>query len=435
MMPEVSVASPWLEVIESMSVSEQVGFLQTVLNQFDRAAARLNLDPGLREVLRHCKREFIVNFPVRMDDGTVRVFTGYRVQHSLARGPAKGGIRYHPDVTLDEARALAILMTWKCAVVRLPFGGAKGAVACNPSTLSSGEIERLTRRFTAELEPVIGPDSDIPAPDMGTGAREMAWMMDTYSMHRGYSVPAIVTGKPIEIGGSEGRQEATGHGVAFCVGEGAQRIGLSWPKVRVAIQGFGNVGSATARWLSRAGCAIVGISDLSGGVYRRDGLDLNSLTRYVQEHGKIAGFPGGAAIDNSQLLTCDCDVLVPAAMEGQIGEHNAARIQAKLIVEGANGPIDTNGDRVLSERGVTIMPDVLANAGGVTVSYFEWVQGREEFFWSEAEVWERLDKIMSRAFADVWDTAQTHQTALRDAALLLAVDRVAEAVHLRGLYP
>ncbi len=418
-----------------MSVAERASFLDTVLAQFDRAAARLNLDPGLREVLRHCKREFTVNFPVRMDDGEVRVFTGHRVQHSQARGPSKGGIRYHPSVTLDEARALAILMTWKCAVVRLPFGGAKGAVACDPSSLSTAEIERLTRRFTAELEPIIGPDSDIPAPDMGTGAREMAWMMDTYSMHRGYSVPAIVTGKPIEIGGSEGRQEATGHGVALCVFEGARRLGMPWPKVRVAVQGFGNVGSATARRLTAMGCSIVAVSDLSGGIYRRDGLDLSTLTRYVQEHGRVAGFSGGEGIDNAGVLTCDCDVLVPAAMERQLSEHNAAKVRARLIVEGANGPTDAVADRIFADRGIVVVPDILANAGGVTVSYFEWVQGRESFFWSEEEVWQRLDAILTRSFADIWDKAQTEQSSLREAALLLAVDRVARAVQLRGLYP
>ena len=333
-----------------MAVAERASFLETVLDQFDRAAARLNLDRGLAAMLRHCKREFTVNFPVRMDDGEVRIFTGHRVQHSQARGPSKGGIRYHPDVTLDEARALAILMTWKCAVVHLPFGGAKGAVACNPSTLSSGEIERLTRRFTAELEPIIGPDSDIPAPDMGTGAREMAWIMDTYSIHRGYSVPAIVTGKPIEIGGSEGRREATGHGVALCVEEAARRMGLPWPSIRVAIQGFGNVGSAAARRLSRMGCQIVAVSDVNGGVFRRDGLDVSSLSRHVEEHAQVAGFPGASAIGNDELLACDCDVLIPAAMEQQLSELNAAKVKAKLIVEGANGPADSIADRIFADR-------------------------------------------------------------------------------------
>jgi glutamate dehydrogenase (NAD(P)+) len=418
-----------------MAVAERQGFYETVLAQFDQAAERLNLDHGTREILRHCKREFTVNFPVRLDNGDVRVFTGHRVQHSQARGPAKGGIRYHPAVAIDEARALAILMTWKCAVVRLPFGGAKGAVACDPGQLSVGEIERLTRRFTAELEPIIGPDSDIPAPDMGTGAREMAWMMDTYSMHRGYSVPAVVTGKPIDLGGSEGRLEATGHGVALCVAEAATRLNLPWPGARVAVQGFGNVGGVTARHLAAIGCRVVAISDVSGGAYRVDGLDVGNLTRYVQEHGHIAGFPGGEAIDNASLLTVDCDVLVPAAMEQQILVSNADQVRARLIVEGANGPIDAAADTLLAARGVAVVPDILANAGGVTVSYFEWVQGREAFFWSEKEVWDRLDAILTRAFDDIWRMAQTEQTTLRDAALLLAVDRVAKAIQLRGLYP
>jgi glutamate dehydrogenase (NAD(P)+) len=326
-------------------------------------------------------------------------------------------------------------MSWKCAVVRLPFGGAKGVVACDPASMSAGEIERLTRRFTAELEPVIGPDSDIPAPDMGTGAREMAWIMDTYSMHRGYSVPAVVTGKPIDIGGSEGRLEATGRGVALCVAEGAQRIGLPWPNVRVAVQGFGNVGGVTARRLAELGCRVVAVGDLSGGVYRRDGLDVGLLTRHVQEHGRIAGFPGAEPIGATDVLSVDCEVLVPAALEQQIVAGNAGQVRARLIVEGANGPIDGPADQILAERGVTIVPDVLANAGGVTVSYFEWVQDRESFFWTEQEIYQRLEAIMRRAFDDVWQTSQTHQTSLRDAALLLAVDRVARAVQLRGLYP
>jgi glutamate dehydrogenase (NAD(P)+) len=418
-----------------VSVTQSAGFLETVLNQFDRAAVRLGLPPGLRAGLRACKRELTVNFPVRMDNGEIQIFTGYRVQHNQARGPAKGGIRYHPTVTLDEARALAMLMTWKCAVVRLPFGGAKGAVACNPARLSAGEVERVTRRFTAELEPIIGPDSDIPAPDLGTGAREMAWMMDTFSMHRGYSVPTVVTGKPLDVGGSEGRQEATGHGVALCVAEGAQRLGMSWPNVRIAVQGFGNVGGVAARRLAAMGCTVIAITDQSGGVYNPDGLDLKNLTRYKEEHGRISGFPGGLPIDNASLLTLKCDILVPAAIEQQILAYNAPQVQAKLIVEGANGPIDSIADQILNERGVTIVPDVLANAGGVTVSYFEWVQGRESFFWSESEVYERLDAIMRRSFDDVWQKAQEQNTSLRDAALLLGVDRVATASQQRGLYP
>jgi glutamate dehydrogenase (NAD(P)+) len=418
-----------------MAIAERRGFLETVLAQFDHAAARLNLEPTLRTVLRSFKRELTVNFPVRLDNGEVRIFTGYRVQHSQARGPAKGGIRYHPLVTIDEARALAMLMTWKCAVVRLPFGGAKGAVACDPHTLSTSELERLTRRFTAELEPIIGPDSDIPAPDLGTGMQEMAWMMDTYSMHRGFSVPAVVTGKPLEIGGSEGRLEATGHGVALCVEEAARRLGLAWPDLRVVVQGFGNVGGVTARRLAAQGAKVVAISDVSGGVFRPEGLDLAKLTRHVEEHGQVRGFPGSQPIDNASLLTLDCDVLVPAAMERQIDARNAGQVRARFIVEGANGPLDTEADQILAERGVTVVPDVLANAGGVTVSYFEWVQDRESYFWSEGEINQRLDSILRRAFADIWKVAHDQQVSLRDAALLLAVDRVARAVRTRGLYP
>ncbi|HEX5415009.1 MAG TPA: Glu/Leu/Phe/Val dehydrogenase [Chloroflexota bacterium] len=418
-----------------MAITEHGGFLDTVLSQFDQTAVRLNLDPALRAVLRSCKRELTVNFPVRMDNGKVQIFTGHRVQHSQARGPSKGGIRYHPAVSLDEARALAILMTWKCAVVRLPFGGAKGAVVCDPHKMSVGELERLTRRFTAELEPIIGPDSDIPAPDLGTGMREMAWMMDTYSMHRGYSVPAVVTGKPIDLGGSEGRLEATGHGVALCVSEGAKRLDMDWPNVRVAIQGFGNVGGVTARRLFALGAKVVAISDVSGGVYNPNGLDVNNLTRYAQEHGVVSGFPSGQLITNSELLTTDCDILVPAAMEGQITLQNAEKIKAKLIVEGANGPIDAAADSVLNERGITIIPDILANAGGVTVSYFEWVQDRESYFWEENEIYRRLDAIVLRAFDDIWSHAKDLGITLREAALMLAIDRVAKAVQVRGLYP
>jgi glutamate dehydrogenase (NAD(P)+) len=418
-----------------MTMAQHSTFLDTVLAQYDWAAARLNLDQSTRAVLRACKREFTTNFPVRMDDGETRIFTGHRVQHSQARGPAKGGIRYHPSVSIDEARALAILMTWKCAVVRLPFGGAKGAVACDPAILSPRELERLTRRFTAELEAIIGPDSDIPAPDLGTGAREMAWMMDTYSMHRGYSVPGVVTGKPIDIGGSEGRLEATGRGVALCVARAAPRLGLPWPNVRVAVQGFGNVGSVAARQLAQLGCRIVAVSDASGGIHRPDGIDPGRLLRHVQEHGKVTGFPGGQPIDNATLLTLDCDVLVPAALENQITVDNAGEVRARLIVEAANGPVTAGADRILAGRGVAIVPDILANAGGVTVSYFEWVQDRESYFWSEAEIYHRLETILERAFDEVWDTHDTEQTTLREAALLLAVQRVAQAVQLRGLYP
>jgi glutamate dehydrogenase (NAD(P)+) len=418
-----------------MEATKHSEFLESVLTQYDRAAARLSLDQGTRAVLRSWKREYTTNFPVRMDDGSVRIFTGYRVQHSLALGPAKGGIRYHPSVSIDEARALAMLMTWKVAVVRLPFGGAKGAVACDPSRLSAGEVERLTRRFTAELEPIIGPDSDIPAPDLGTGAREMAWIMDTYSMHRGYSVPGVVTGKPIDLGGSEGRQEATGRGVALCAELAASRLGLPWPEVRVAVQGFGNVGSVAARQLAQRGCRIIAVSDVRGGIYNPNGVDMGRLARYVQEHHRVEGYPGAETIDNATLLTLDADILVPAAIENQITVDNAPRVRARLIVEGANGPVTATADRILADRGITVVPDILANAGGVTVSYFEWVQDRESYFWSEGEIYQRLDRILSQAFEDVWHRSEVEATTLREAALLIGIERVAKAVQLRGLYP
>jgi glutamate dehydrogenase (NAD(P)+) len=416
-------------------MAERGTFLDTTLAQYDWAAQRLHLDQGTGSVLGSWKREFTVNFPVKMDNGEVRIFTGYRVQHSQARGPAKGGIRYHPNVSIDETRALAMLMTWKCAVVRLPFGGAKGAVACDPHVLSAGEVERLTRRFTAELEPIIGPDSDIPAPDLGTGQREMAWMMDTYSMHRGHSVPDVVTGKPIDIGGSEGRQEATGRGVALCVAEAAARLKLPWPNVSVAVQGFGNVGGITVRQLARLGCRIVAVSDVSGGVFNPAGIDVARLVRHHQEHGRVVGLPGAQPIDNASLLTIDCDVLVPAALENQITVGNAGQVKARLVVEAANGPTTAAADRILVDRGIVVVPDILANAGGVTVSYFEWVQDRESYFWTEDEIYERLEKIMRRAFEDVWQKSEVEQATLREAALLIAVERVARAVQLRGLYP
>lgn len=418
-----------------MEATKHSEFLETVLSQYDHAAARLNLDQGTRAVLRSWKREYTTNFPVRMNDGTVRIFTGHRVQHSLALGPAKGGIRYHPSVSIDEARALAMLMTWKTAIVRLPFGGAKGAVACDPSRLAADEVERLTRRFTAELEPIIGPDSDILAPDLGTGSREMAWIMDTYSMHRGYSVPAVVTGKPIALGGSEGRQEATGRGVALCAELAAPRIGLPWPNVRVAVQGFGNVGSVAARQLAQRGCTIVAVSDVHGGIYNPKGIDMGRLVRYVQEHHRVGDFPGAQTIDNATLLTIDTDILVPAALENQMTGDNAGQVRARLIVEGANGPTTAAADRILTQRGVTVIPDILANAGGVTVSYFEWVQDRESYFWSEGEIYQRLDRIMGQAFEDVWRRSEIESTTPREAALLIGIERVAKAAQLRGLYP
>ncbi len=409
--------------------------LAAALEQFAEVADFLELDPTLRDVLRVPQREWTVNFPVHMDDGSTRIFTGYRVWHNVTRGPAKGGMRFHPSTDLDEVRALAMWMTWKNALVRLPFGGAKGGVGCDPRSLSPGELELLTRRFTAELQGVIGPDSDIPAPDVGTNAQVMAWMMDTYSMHRGYSVPGVVTGKPVELGGSEGRKDATGQGVAFCVQEAAKRIGLELDGAHVAIQGFGNVGASAAEALSRLGARIIAITDIGGGVFNGDGLDLERLRWHLHETGSIAGTPGTEPIDNAELLAIECDVLVPAALEGQITAANAHTIRARLLAEAANGPTTPDADPILRERGVTTIPDVLCNAGGVIVSYFEWVQNREQFFWSLEDINSRLRRIQLRAFDDVWRFASEHQVPPRLAAHALAVQRVAEATRTRGLYP
>jgi glutamate dehydrogenase (NAD(P)+) len=409
--------------------------LAAALEQFAQASDYLDLEPGLREILRVPQREWTVRFPVPMDDGTVRVFTGYRVWHNITRGPAKGGLRYHPSTDLDEVRALAMWMTWKNALVGVPFGGAKGGVACAPRTLSQRELERLTRRFTTELADLIGPDSDIPAPDVGTNAQVMAWMMDTYSMHRGYSVPGVVTGKPVELGGSEGRQEATGQGVAYCVQEAARRIGLDLEDARVAIQGFGNVGSAAARALARLGARIVAVTDVSGGVFRGDGLDPERLDWRLRETGSIAGTPGAEPISNEELLGLDCDVLVPAALEGQITAVNATRVRTRILAEAANGPTTPDADPILQERGVVVIPDIVCNAGGVTVSYFEWVQNREALSWSKEDVNARLRRILVRAFDDVWRVAAERAIPPRLAAHVLALGRVAEATRTRGIYP
>jgi glutamate dehydrogenase (NAD(P)+) len=407
----------------------------TALAQFDQAADQLHLDTGTREVLRSCKRELTVNFPVRMDDGTFRVFQGFRVHHSLARGPAKGGIRYHPAVDLDDVRALAMLMTWKCAVVGLPFGGAKGGVACNPHDLSTRELENLTRRFTSEIQVFIGPDYDIPAPDVGTNAQVMAWMMDTYSMNVGHSVPAVVTGKPISIGGTEGRQEATGRGAAVITREAAREIDLRLDGARVAIQGWGNVGSSLGVYLKELGCRVVAVSDLSGAIYNPAGIDPANLTRYVEETGSVAGFPAAEPLERDRLFEVECEILAPCALSGAITARNAADVRARLVVEGANGPTTPEADLILRDAGVRVVPDILANAGGVTVSYFEWVQDRENFFWDAAEVNARLEKIMTRSFAAVVAQADTHQVDWRTAAQMLGIERVAEALKLRGIFP
>ncbi len=408
---------------------------KVALQQYDRAADLLNLGPAVRENLRYPKRETTVHFPVQLDDGSTQIFRGYRVWHNLARGPAKGGIRFHPNSDLDEIRALAMLMTWKCACVKIPYGGAKGGVTCDPKKLSLRELEHLTRRFTTEISDMIGPDRDIPAPDVNTNAQIMAWMMDTYSMHRGYSVPGVVTGKPVSIGGSEGRQEATGRGVVYTIQEAAKAIDLDLHGARVVVQGFGNAGDAAARFIGELGAKVIAVSDSRGGVFNGDGLDLALVTRHKQETGSVTGTPRTRAISNEELFELDCDILIPAALEGVITERNAPRIRARIVAEAANGPTSPEADDILRQRGVMVIPDILCNAGGVTVSYFEWVQDREEFFWSIDEINARLRRVMVRAFEDVHRTSVEHDIDLRMAAYMLSVSRVAEATLTRGFYP
>jgi glutamate dehydrogenase (NAD(P)+) len=403
--------------------------------QFDKAAEYLNIDPSIRAILRDVQRVLTVNFPVHMDDGSIKLFTGYRVQHNLHRGPTKGGIRYHPAVTLTEVKALAMWMTWKCAIFNLPFGGAKGGVIVDPKKLSQAELENLTRRFTSELSILIGPESDIPAPDMGTNSQTMAWMMDTYSMHKGYSVPAVVTGKPLSIGGSQGRDEATGRGVMVVTLEALKHLGIDPGKASVAVQGFGNVGSHSARLLSENGTKVVAVSDVSGAIYNEAGLNIPDALRYVQEHGSLRGFPHADRITNDQLLTLPVTVLVPAALENQITKENAEDVKAVVITEGANGPTTPEADDILRDKGVFLIPDVLANAGGVTVSYFEWVQDLQHFFWSEEEIDERLNKIMRNTFHRVLRTRETNEVDMRLAAYIVAVQTVADASNTRSIYP
>lgn len=405
------------------------------LSQFDRAADHLQLDPSVRAILRVPKREWTVNFPVHMDDGQVRIFTGYRVQHNVSRGPAKGGMRFHPRTEIEEVRALAMWMTWKCALVSVPFGGAKGGVTVDPRDLSMGELERLTRRFTAELQNIIGPDSDIPAPDMGTNAQTMAWMMDTFSMHHGYSIPGVVTGKPVSIGGSEGRADATGQGIVYCIEHALDKLGASIVGARVAVQGFGNVGEAAARLIHARGAKLIGITDIGGGVYDENGLDPAKLKARMRETGSIAGSPGTQPLSNEELLELECDVLILAALEGQVTAENAGRINARVLAEGANGPTVPEADPILRERGVTVIPDILCNAGGVVVSYFEWVQNLQSLSWDAVEVNERLRKVLLAAYDEV-DTMQREQEIdARLAAHSIAVQRVAQALRIRGQYP
>lgn len=409
--------------------------LAAALAQFDAAADHLGLDDGLREVLRTPQRELTVHFPVRLDDGRVRVFSGYRVQHNVARGPAKGGLRYHPSTDLDEVRALAMWMTWKCALVNVPFGGAKGGVTCDPRAMGLREIEAVTRRFATELAPLIGPDSDIPAPDVGTNAQTMAWIMDTVSMHRGYSVPGVVTGKPLAVGGSKGRSDATGQGIVFAIQDAARRIGLELAGATVAVQGFGNVGEAAARLLSEVGSTVVAITDIDGGVYARGGLDVPALAARMRDRQGIVGAPGTEPMDNAEMFALPVDVLVLAALEGQVTAANAGTIRARILAEGANGPVTPDADPILAANGVTVIPDILCNAGGVVVSYFEWVQNRDALFWTPKIVNGRLRDAMLAASGDVWARTDADGIDPRRAAHAIAVARVAEATALRGLYP
>lgn len=409
--------------------------LDTAIAQFESAAQRLNLDPGLRQVLATCKRELATNFPVQMDDGSIKVFTGYRVQHNLARGPAKGGIRYHPGVSLDEMRALAMWMTWKSAVVNLPYGGAKGGVIVNPKSLSPAELENLTRRYATEISILIGDNKDIPAPDMGTDERVMAWFMDTISMHHGYTVAGSVTGKPVSVGGTLGRKEATGRGILYLIQELSSHHGISLDGATVAIQGFGNVGGVAATLLADKGAKIVGLSDTSGCLYNGKGLDVQTLWRRKSEGASLSDLGGGDCLDGADLLSLQVDFLVPAALEGQITAQTARPIRAKFVIEGANGPTTPEGDAVLADKGIVVLPDILANAGGVIVSYFEWVQDLQFFFWEEDQVRERLQRVITRAYREVCARAQKENVSLREAAMLLAVSRVEEATRVRGIYP
>ena len=408
---------------------------EVAVEQFHIAADVLGLDDDMRRILSDCQAELTVHFPVEMDDGSVQVFTGHRVRHNSGPGPTKGGIRYHQSVTVSEVKALAMWMTWKCAVVGLPFGGAKGGVRVNPKLLSQSELQNLTRRYTAEISSMIGPTKDIPAPDVNTNPQVMAWLMDTYSMQMGYSVPGVTTGKPLVLGGSEGRSEATGRGCVFAIQEAAPHAGIELVDSTTIVQGFGNAGSVAARLMAETGSTVTAVSDSTGGTCNPSGLDLPALARHKQRTGSVVGFRGGDEVSNPELLELPCDILIPAAMEGQITEDNAPRLKAKLIAEAANGPTSPEADAILHDRGVLVVPDILANAGGVTVSYFEWVQALQAFPWTEREVNERLQQIMARSFLQVHEAAQRYKVHLRTAALAKAIARVAEFTRVRGIYP
>ena len=421
--------------MDTALAKETLNPFEIAQQQFDSAAERLKLESWMREVLRRPKRQLIVSIPTRMDDGSIKVFEGYRVQHNLARGPAKGGIRYHPSVTLDEVKALASWMTWKCATVNIPYGGGKGGVICDPKNMSLRELENMTRRYASEISLIIGPDRDIPAPDVYTNAQTMAWIMDTYSMTVGATQLGVVTGKPLQIGGSQGRAEATARGVQFVTREACRERAISLKGAKVAVQGFGNAGSVAARLLSEDGASIIAVSDSSGGILNPKGLNITAVLAHKESTGSLRGFRDADSISNDRLLELECDVLVPAALENQITLANASRIRAKIVAEAANGPTTPGADEILHKNGVFLIPDILANAGGVTVSYFEWVQSLQAFFWEEAQVNHHLEKVMTRAFNEVLSIAKKFNVHMRAAAYILAVGRVAEATRIRGIYP
>jgi glutamate dehydrogenase (NAD(P)+) len=421
------------KLVETTTVRD-VSVFGDAMTYFDEAASLLNLEPGMRAILAHPSRQITFSIPFQRDDGSLEVFTGYRVQYNFARGPAKGGIRYHPGVTLDEVTALAFWMTWKCAVVDLPFGGGKGGVTCDPGSLSMGELERITRRYAAELVEVVGPDKDVPAPDVGTTPQIMAWFMDTYSMHMRTTVPGVVTGKPVEIGGSAGRVEATGRGVSLVAFEELHHLGIAPADARIVVQGFGNVGSVAAKMFALRGCKVIGISDVTGGYVNRSGIDISSAIAYAQEHHSLDGFQGGRHVTNAELLETECDVLVPAALEKVLTAENAGRVNAKLIVEGANGPTTPEADHILQRKGTVIVPDIIGNAGGVIVSYFEWVQDRQGYFWKESEVNERLEEQLLTNFRAVREVALARNIPYRTAAYMVAIDRVTKSIKTRGIY-
>jgi glutamate dehydrogenase (NAD(P)+) len=415
-------------------MAEHGSVFGAMLQEFDEAARILNLEPGIWKILTHPKRQIIVSCPVQMDNGEIEVFTGYRVQYNITLGPAKGGIRYHPDVSLDEVTALAAWMTWKCAVAHIPFGGGKGGIVCDPTRMSKRELEALTRRYVAEIVDAIGPEKDVPAPDVNTNDQVMAWIMDTYSMHVGHTSTAVVTGKPIEMGGSLGRREATGRGVMIVTREAAKHLGFDINGATVALQGFGNVGSVTAELLAAVGAKIVAVTDWKGGAYSANGLDISKLVEYTKQHRTVDGFPGGADLRSDDLWALDVDVLIPAALENQITMDNAPSIRAKVVTEGANGPTTPDAHRHLHERGVFVIPDILANSGGVTTSYFEWVQDRYGYFWELDEVNDRLEKKMCEAFEDVLQTSLKYKVDLRTAAYMVAIARVGTVTKMRGMY-